>query len=235
MGADLIILDPVLSISTPAQIWLSTGIRAVDHCVEGLCSLDANVSPTTDAAFAEGLKLLVSNLLITKKEWENEDARLGEMLGVVEAMGPLLGDSVIPMGASHGIGHQLGPLGVGHGETSCILLPAVLKWNFLNGDEKVKTAQKKVLDVLWGEESVVKVLENRGLKKGEADVGDCVDAIIRELGMPRSLKEVGVGRDKLDGLAVNSLKDRWVRTNPIPLLEKKQVLEVLDLVVGDEE
>ena len=35
----------------------------------------------------------------------------------------------VPMGASHGIGHQLGPLGVGHGETSCILLPAVCRYN----------------------------------------------------------------------------------------------------------
>lgn len=155
------------------------------------------------------------------------------MLGVVKAMGPLLGDHVIPMGASHGIGHQLGPLGVGHGETSCILLPAVLKWNYLNGDAKVRAAQKKVLDVLWGEESIVGVLEKRGLKRETADAGDCVDAVIRELGMPRSLKEVGVGREKLEGLAVNSLKDRWVGTNPIPLVEKKQVLEVLELVVGD--
>lgn len=37
-------------------------------------------------------------------------------------------NGVLP-GASHGIGHQLGSLGVGHGETSCILLPAVCKWN----------------------------------------------------------------------------------------------------------
>ncbi|CAG8975422.1 hypothetical protein HYALB_00010369 [Hymenoscyphus albidus] len=234
MGADLIILDPRLSISTPAQIWLSTGIRAVDHCVEGLCSLDANVSPATDASFAAGLKLLVPNLLITKKEWENEEARLGEMLGIVKAMGPLLGSTVIPMGASHGIGHQLGPLGVGHGETSCILLPAVLKWNFKNGDEAVRKAQRKVLDVLWGEASVRGVLERRGLKEGVADAGDCVGAVVKELGMPASLKDVGVGREKLNGLAVNSLKDRWVQTNPIPILEKKQVLEVLEMVVGDE-
>jgi alcohol dehydrogenase class IV len=53
----------------------------------------------------------------------------------------------VPMGASHGIGHQLGPLGVGHGETSCVMLPYVLMWNYLHGNQDVKNAQKKVIDV----------------------------------------------------------------------------------------
>ena len=37
-----VILDPALSVHTPAWLWLSTGIRAVDHCVEGVCSGRAN-------------------------------------------------------------------------------------------------------------------------------------------------------------------------------------------------
>ncbi|TVY86168.1 U3 small nucleolar RNA-associated protein, partial [Lachnellula willkommii] len=69
MGADLIILDPALSVSTPERIWLSTGIRAVDHCVEGLCSTDPSAGPESDKAFIAGLKLLVPNLLLTKKNW----------------------------------------------------------------------------------------------------------------------------------------------------------------------
>jgi alcohol dehydrogenase class IV len=52
--------------------------------------------------------------------------------------------------------------------------------------------------------------------------------------MPRSLKDVGVGREKLDALAENCLKDPWLKTNPVPLVEKKQVLEVLETVVGEE-
>jgi alcohol dehydrogenase class IV len=233
MGASLIILDPALSISTPRQIWLSTGIRAVDHCVEGLCSLQPKVSAESDAKFGEGLKLLVPNLLITKNDWENEDARLKEMLGARAAMGALgLG---IPMGGSHGIGHQLGPLGVGHGETSCILLPAVLKYNYLHGDEKVRKPQQKVLDILWADEAVVEVLKKHGLQKEQADAGDVIGAIVSELGLPRTLKEVGVGRDRLDALADNSLKDRWLPTNAVPLTEKSQVLEILNMVVGDGE
>jgi alcohol dehydrogenase class IV len=231
MGASLVILDPALSVSTPKQIWLSTGIRAVDHCVEGLCSLHPKTSAESDKGFREGLKLLVPNLLTTKKEWENEDARLKEMLGTRAAMGAL--DLGIPMGGSHAIGHQLGPLGVGHGETSCILLPAVLKYNYLHGDEKVRKSQQKVLDILWADEAVVEISKNHGLEEGKADAGDVIGTIVSELGMPRTLKEVGVGRDKLDALADNSLKDRWLPTNAVPLTEKSQVLEILEMVVGD--
>lgn len=232
MGADLVILDPALSVSTPERIWLSSGMRAVDHCVEGLCSLSPSVGEARDRTYKEGLKLLVPNLLITKKDWGNLDARLNEMMGVVEAMkGVKLG---VPMGASHGIGHQLGPLGVGHGETSCVMLPSVLKWNYLNGNQDVKNAQKRVVDVFWGEETVATMLSGRGLKRDTADAGDLVGALVSELGLPRSLKEVGVGRDKLDILAENSMKDRCLPTNPIPLKEKSQVLEILGMAIGSE-
>lgn len=231
MGADLIILDPALSISTPERIWLSTGVRAIDHCVEGLCSTSANAGEQSDRSFTEGLKLLVPNLVQTKKDWNAEEPRLKEMMGVVEAMkGLALG---VPMGGSHGIGHQLGPLGVGHGETSCILLPAMLRYNYLHGDEKVKNLQQKVLDVFWGERAIEEVLSKRGLKKETADASAVVGAVVSELGMPRTLKDVGVGREKLDALADNALKDRWLETNAVPLVEKEQVLEILEVVVGD--
>ncbi|KAG4430823.1 hypothetical protein IFR05_013700 [Cadophora sp. M221] len=231
MLTHLVILDPALSISTPERIWLSTGIRAVDHCVEGLCSLDSKAGPVTDDVLSAGLKLLVPSLLLTKRNWDDENARLDSMLGVIESMKGV--GSGLPMGGSHGIGHQLGPLGVGHGETSCIMLPAVLKYNAQYGDEKVKAPQQKVLDILWGEDIVAGVLKKQGLKKESADAGDVIGAIITELGMPRMLKDVGVGREKLDALADSCLKDAWLKTNPVPLTEKKQVMEILERVVGD--
>ena len=57
-----------------------------------------------------------------------------------------------------------------------------------------------------------------------------LDAVIRELGLPRSLREVGVGRDQFDGLAEKSLRDRFCRTNPVPLVSKEQVVEILEMV-----
>ena len=40
-----------------------------------------------------------------------------------------------------------------------------------------------------------------------------------------------VGRDKLNELAPNSLHDRWYKSNPVPLTEKSQVVEILEMVV----
>ena len=37
-----VILDPAVTLHTPAWLWLSSGVRAVDHAVETLLSLDAN-------------------------------------------------------------------------------------------------------------------------------------------------------------------------------------------------
>lgn len=228
MGAGVVVLDPFLSISTPAETWLASGVRAVDHCVEGLCSNES--TQDTDEAASNGLKLLVPNLLKTKKNWEDQEPRLQEMKGVIEAMKVIkLG---VQMGGSHGIGHQLGPLGVGHGQTSCVMLPSVLKYNFKHGDENVRSKQEKILDIFWGDKTIAEVLTSYGLGKNTADGGDVVAAFIAELGLPKSLKDVGVGEDQLDELADNCLKDPWLKTNAIPLTEKAQVLEILNMAKG---
>lgn len=134
----------------------------------------------------------------------------------------------IPLGASHGIGRQLGPYNVPHGETSCILMPAVAKYNArVNA-----TQQARVVAVLWKDAFIASVLEARGLRKDNADLGDALDAIIRELQMPRDLTSVGVKRKDLEKIAENSLNDPWCKTNPVPLTDQKQVLEILAMVAG---
>lgn len=225
MGPRLVILDPVLSKTTPERIWLSTGVRSVDHCVEAICSIKATAEG--DQAAENGLRQLLPGLLKTKEEPGLTEPRLQCQLGAVDAVSAVL--QGIPLGASHGIGHQLGGLGVGHGETSCIMLPAVCKWN-----KRINsTQQQKVLDILWHEPSS-KVVLQRHLEQDKNDLGDALDVIFRELGMPRSLKEVGVGSDKLDALATGSLQDRWCKTNSIPLEAKEQVMDILQLVIGDQ-
>lgn len=222
-GPALVILDPELTTTTPENIWLQSGVRAIDHCVEGICSLEATGESDADAV--KGLKLLVPGLLKCKEDGRDLEARLECQMGVIEAMGVVFQHGV-SLGASHGIGHQLGPLGVGHGETSCVLLPAVCAYNLsVNGER-----QERVKDVLWGEGEVKRLLEGKGLR--DADLGVLLDCLIRELGMPRSLKEVGVGEEKFEGLAENSLRDKWCGTNPRPLREKSQVMEILEMVRG---
>lgn len=90
--------------------------------------------------------------------------------------------------------------------------------------------QQRVKNALWSEKPVADVLRRQGLSEAKSDAGDALDAVFRELGMPRSLHEKGVGRDKFDALAVNSLKDPCCAANPIPMERKEQVLEVLEMV-----
>ena len=222
-GPALVILDPQLTTTTPDHVWLQSGVRAIDHCVEALCSLQATSSSDADAT--RGLDLLVPGLLRCKKDRHDLDARLSCQMGVIEAMKAVFFHHV-PMGGSHGIGHQLGPLGVGHGETSCILLPAVCRYNRSANFER----QQKVCDILWANSEVSRDLVAAGQNSDHSDLCDLLDVIIRSLGMPRSLKAVGVGDDKLDDLAENSLHDKWCATNPRPLIDKGHIMEILQAV-----
>lgn len=100
----LVIIDPDLTTTTPAKYWLSTGVRAIDHCVETLCSLQSN--PKGDEAAEKGLRVLVGSLLKTKAHSHDLDARFETQKGVIEAMSAV--GSGVPLGGSHAIGHQLG-------------------------------------------------------------------------------------------------------------------------------
>jgi alcohol dehydrogenase class IV len=145
-------------------------------------------------------------------------------LGAVDAIAVALLE--VPMGGSRRIGHQLSPLGVGHRETSCILPPAMCKFNARVNEKQ----QQKVLDILWSEPSIKAILEKRKLEQGKTDLGDALDAVLRDLGMPRSLGDFGFGRENLDGLGEESLSDRYCKTNAIPLERKKQLMEILKKV-----
>ena len=78
----------------------------------------------------------------------------------------------VPMGASHAIRHQLGPLRVGHGETRFILMPAVARWK-----ARVHATQQKVLDIFWNERDVRSVLEGKGLREKSGDLAKAFYAI----------------------------------------------------------
>ncbi|PYH46123.1 iron-containing alcohol dehydrogenase [Aspergillus saccharolyticus JOP 1030-1] len=230
-GPALVILDPALTTTTPRRVWLSTGVRAVDHCVETYCATRGTTTET-DQLTLHALGLLVPGLIRTACDLADPKARLDCQLGSVDAMAAVTAEQAgVQLGASHGIGHQLGPLGVGHGETSCILLPAVCKYNAAHGANRDR--QEKLKQFLLKRKEVVDVLRRQGKAEhlDKVDLGDVLDAIIQELDLPRSLKDVGVGREHLDSLAESSLQDPWCRTNPVPLTEKSQVLEILEMAV----
>ncbi|GKU05530.1 alcohol dehydrogenase [Fusarium langsethiae] len=223
VNPDLIIQDPELCLKTPKWVWLSTGIRSVDHCVETLCSLLSNEYGDERARIA--LPKLIAGLLQCAADPSSLDGHHLCQQGVIDAMAAV--SSGVPLGASHAIGHQLGPLGVGHGETSCILLPAVCKYNLAKKANVQR--QEAVRDLLLRQREVQDLVKNNKAGVDKLDLGDILDTVISALGMPRYLEDVGVGRDKFAALAKNSLDDIWIRTNAVCITEESQVEDILSM------
>jgi maleylacetate reductase len=203
----MVVLDPAITRHTPEWLWLSTGIRAVDHCVEGVCSGEAN--PYADAQALHGLALLSRGLPRVKADPADIEARLDCQIGAWLSMGPLAGG--VPMGASHGIGYVLGALfEVPHGYTSCVMLPAVMRWN------KPVNAERQAL--------VAAAMGHAG-----DDAGAVLDAFIGGLGMPRSLAAVKVGPEGFGRIAEGAMETPWVPRNPRPIDGPTQIREILEL------
>lgn len=224
---ELVIQDPELCKTTPERFWISSGVRSIDHCVETICSLQSTTEG--DSAASRGLENLIPGLLGSKANRDDTKARAQCQLGVVQAMQAV--STGTPLGASHAIGHQLGPLGVGHGETSCILLPAVCKFNAAKGANNSR--QNTVKHLLLDQQPVrhaIQAIHPNEQDLDSLDLGDILDILIRALGMPRSLKAVNVGEDQFDIIAENSLHDLWIKTNAFPITQREQVLEILDMI-----
>jgi maleylacetate reductase len=201
------ILDPAITVHTPEWLFLSTGIRAVDHCVEGLCSREAH--PYADAQAQKGLAMLAQALPRVKADPRDLDARMDCQIGTWLSMGPL--SAGIPMGASHGIGYVLGAVyNVPHGYTSCVMLPSVMRWN-----KQANAERQAMVSAAMGH-------------PGE-DAGDVLDWFIRELGMPRSLQDVRIGPEHFDRIAEQAMGTPWIPRNPRKIDGPAQVREILVL------
>src|SRR5215831_9644080 len=73
-----VIFDAELSLHTPLQLWLSTGIRAVDHAVETVLAPGSH--PFSDVLALEALRRLRSSLLATKADPRDLEARTESQL-----------------------------------------------------------------------------------------------------------------------------------------------------------
>ncbi|MCG8690901.1 MAG: iron-containing alcohol dehydrogenase [Minwuiales bacterium] len=202
-----VILDPAISVHTPEWLWLSTGVRALDHAVEGLCSIKSN--PYSDGMLMHALRLLQSGLPGVKADPADLEARLECQIGMWMAMSGVVAG--VPMGASHAIGHILGgTCDVPHGHTSCVMLPNVLRYNAsVNGDRQR--------------------LVSEAMGRPTEPAADAVGAFIAGLGMPTTLTDVGVGADQFPLIAKNSMHDHWVHTNPRKIENADAVMEILKM------
>lgn len=205
MAPITVILDPALTVHTPAWLWLSTGIRSVDHCCETLGSHLSN--DFCDGIAESALRLLAEGLRRVKADPSDLEGRLKCQIGAWQSMIPVVAG--VPMGISHATGHALGgTFDVPHGHTSCVMAPYALAFNAPVNAER----QKRISAAL-------------GVPQTRAS--DATDAFIRSLGMPRSLPEVGVTEKDLPRLAEAVMHDFWTRTNPRPVRDAGEVTEFL--------
>ncbi len=202
-----VILDPAATVHTPEWLFLSTGIRAVDHAVEDVCSI--NPQPVSDGTSLHALRLLCRGLRAVKRDPGDLEARLDCQIGAwMSVMGSQNG---VAKGASHGIGHVLGgTAGVPHGYTSCVMLPPVLRFNLAETAERQR----------W----VAEAMGRPGMP-----AADVVAELVAELGLPGTLRAVGVRAEQLDTIAAESMHDRWVHTNPRKIAGPAVVRQILDM------
>jgi maleylacetate reductase len=202
-----VILDPAATLSTPDWLLHCTGIRAVDHAVEGYCSPRASL--VSEAPSLLGLRLLSRALPAVKRSPHDLAPRLEAQIGMWQAIAPLAAG--VPTGASHGIGYALGStFGVPHGQTSCVMLPAVMQWN-----AAVNAGRQEALSEAMGAPG--------------RPAWQLVKELIAGLGQPVSLRAVGLKREDLEEVARRALAYHPVKVNPRPIASAADVMEILEL------
>lgn len=203
-----VVLDPAMTLSTPPQLWASTGMKAVDHAVEQLCHPVR--APFADALALEGLKRLAAGLVATQARPQDLAARLECQFGMWLAISGV--GSGRGMGPSHAIGHTLGgSYGVPHGVTSCVILPAVLQWTAAAAGDR----QAVISEALGG-----------------GTAADAVRGLVRGLGLPGDLKSVGVLPQDFQAIAEHTMHDGGVRNSPRQISGPAEIVEILQIAAG---
>ena len=168
---DAAIYDADLTLATPMALWLSTGIRALDHAVEGFCADGSH--PFSDVMALEAIRRLFDSLPRAKAEPSDVGVRTDNQLAAWFSFtlpGPSAG------GLSHVMGKQIGArYGIPHGVTSCLLLPHVMRY--------YKTCMPDRVALL-------------GAATGP-DPAERVERLIESLGLPQHVAAYGIGEPEL--------------------------------------
>jgi maleylacetate reductase len=165
-----VILDPQTTVHTPERLWLSSGIRALDHAVETV------YAPEGDR-FAVELSLRAIAMLRAALPACRDDP--GDLAPRQEAQVAAwysgVGLAAMTVMPSHPMGRVLGAtFGVGHGITSCVLLPASIDWMAQQEPARVEPLCA-AFDV-----------------QRPADVGTACRAFVESLGLPTTLRQAGL-------------------------------------------
>ena len=90
------------------------------------------------------------------------------------------------------------------------MLPFVMRWNLQANAER-------------------QALVASTMGRSGQDAADVLDDFIRGLGLPRTLREVGVGPEHFDRIAEQAMGTPWIPRNPRRIDGPEQVREILAL------
>ena len=227
---DLAIVDPRLTLTMPPHMTADTGIDALTHALEAGVSIFA--SPFTDAFCMQALHLILDALPRAYADGADLAARTA-MSNAATLAGLAFSNAFV--GVNHALAHAVGArFGIAHGRANAIFLPHVLRYNaalprkFMPAPGYTTyVAPDKYAQMAW-----VHGLGGQSTDARRQRLFARVDDVLAEVGMPKSLAELGIARSTFDAalpdLADAAFADPSLRTNPrMPLLS--ELLELLEI------
>ena len=198
----LAVLDPEATRTLPPSIAAATGMDAMTHAIEGHVSAEWN--PHASAYALQALRLIRGNLEQAVSHPEDETAR-GNML--VAANLAIMPTASAAIGITHSLSHPCGAhYGVPHGVANAINLPWVIEFNAAGG-EPIADRYREINE-LFG-------LEVGGPPEQVGQVlADHVRELVRSLGLPTRLSEVGVPEEGIAKLVEGAEGDGCTLVNP---------------------
>ncbi|EPS94150.1 hypothetical protein FOMPIDRAFT_1063307 [Fomitopsis schrenkii] len=208
-----IILDAELTLATPERLWLSTGLRAVDHAVENLYR--PLIPPPVKYLCYAALVDLFKYLPASKANPQAVDIRQKLQLASWMSLWPIKLEKYSALGLSHALGHKLGAAySIPHGITSCLTLAPTVAL-------KAEVASEE--DKEWLSNALCHLAQDKtGSLDGDVlKLSNLIDDLVVELSLKSTLSEYRVPREdlpKIAELAVGS-KDDPTYPRVIQLLE----------------
>lgn len=203
---DLALLDAELTLGLPSHVTAATGIDAMVHAIEAYTSKRLK-NPISDCLAKDALRLLSRSLHKACEAGDDLQAREDMLLGACLA-GMAFANA--PVAAVHALAYPIGAqFHVPHGLSNALVLPAVARFN-------LPAAQKEYAELL---EIVAPRFQGMEAQKAEAFV-DYVGGLAPSVGLPVTLREVGITSEHVGALASDAMKQtRLLVNNPRELTE----------------
>lgn len=211
-------LDGSLLTSMPGKLVASTGMDALTHAIEGYVS--RNGSHVTDALNLHAVRIIAETIPVATAHTNNEDA-MNKMIQASTTTG--IGMSNSGLGLVHGISHAIGAqYDAPHGVVNAILLPYVLEYNWIANPQKFADIANALRINTWGKsvEEAAKLAVER------------VRELTKEVGIPQTLGEIGVDKDKIDVLADIAVNDDLYMGATPRTATKEDIVNILEKAIG---